>query len=128
MTQVEKILYDIYRKLYISILTPTSFRTLTSNNTSQTIKGSKGNLLGWNIINLTATDIYVKFYDKVTSTSADTPSKTLIIPGNSSIYLENSGNSQLDFSTALSLRCVTGYLDNDNTSPATSPIIEILVN
>lgn len=106
--------------------TTTLFRSVTVNNTAQTIKTGSGNLYGWYIINNSASvvPVYVKFYDKVGATSSDTPIRTVFIPTNGTNQ-ESPIIVNRSFGTALSVRCVTGFADNDNTSPANLPIIEV---
>jgi len=97
------------------------------DNTAFAIKGTSGNLLGWNIINPNPSAVYVKFYNKVAGTvvvASDAPLLTLMVPANGSIYQE-ANCVQQEFSTAMSLRVSTGLADTDNTNPATAIHINV---
>lgn len=104
------------------------FRSLTVNNTAVAIKASSGSVLGWNVINLHSSTIYIKIYNIAAASvnpASDVPTRTLMVPANGSIFLEPHcivGN----YSTAISVRAVTDTTDTGTTSPATLPIIEIM--
>lgn len=104
-----------------------NFRSLTTNSTAQEVKASAGGLYGFNIINLDASDIYVKFYNIAAGSvnpASDVPIKTLKVPGGWTTF--ESPSTLLDyFSTAMSVRTVTGETDTSTTAPSTSPIIEL---
>lgn len=107
--------------------TLSNFRSLTLDSTAQAIKASAGELWGFNIINLNAADIYVKFYNVAAASvnpASDVPIKTLLVPQLSTVFQDT--KSRLDvFSTAISIRAVTGSGDTNTTAPSTLPIIEI---
>lgn len=103
------------------------FRSLTVNSTAQAIKGSAGNLYGFNIINLHTSTIYVKFYNIAAASvnpAVDVPIKTLMVPASSMIYQEPNC-IQTSGSAALSVRVVTDSGDTGTTAPGTLPIIEL---
>jgi hypothetical protein len=78
--------------------------------------------MGWNIINPNGSDVYVKFCDSAGATAGTTAIvKTLMIPANSTVYLESRPNSsQIFFGTAMMIYCVTGLADNNTTAPASA--------
>jgi hypothetical protein len=105
----------------------TSFRNLATASTAVAVKASAGKLWGFNIINLAATDLFVKFYNIAAASvnpASDVPVLTLLIPSNGIIFQEPSGVLH-SFSTAIAVRAVTGSGDTNTTAPATSPIIEL---
>jgi hypothetical protein len=105
----------------------TSFRNLATASTAVAVKASAGKLWGFNIINLAATDLFVKFYNIAAASvnpASDVPVLTLLIPSNGIIFQEPSCVLH-SFSTAIAVRAVTGSGDTNTTAPATSPIIEL---
>lgn len=107
--------------------TLSSFRSLTVNSTAQAIKGSAGELWGFNIINLDTVDIFAKIYNVAAASvnpASDVPILTLFVPANGVIYQEPSTRLHVH-STAISVRAVTGSGDTNTTAPSTLPIIEI---
>lgn len=113
----------------LAAISPTlsNFRSLTLDSTAQAVKASAGELWGYNIINLNAADIYVKFYNVAAASvnpASDVPIKTLFVPQLSTVFQDT--KSRLDvFSTAIAVRAVTGSGDTNTTAPSTLPIIEI---
>ena len=104
------------------------FRSLTVNSTAQAVKGSAGKLYGWNIINLSATAIYVKIYNIAAASvnpASSVPVRTLMVSANGCVT-EFSDSPWNVNSTAISVRAVTGSTDTDTTDPASLPIIELL--
>lgn len=109
----------------LSTGTPTTFRSLLVDTDEVEVKATAGNLYGWNIINRIASTIYVKFYNSSSVTPAsDVPILTLMVPASGSVFQEPNC-IQINFSTALSVRAVTGITDTDTTDPGTLPIIEL---
>lgn len=107
---------------------PTQFRSLTVNSTAVAVKGSAGNIYGWNIINLHSATIYIKLYNIAAASvnpASDVPTRTLMVPANGSI-VEKSNSSWGYYSTAISVRAVTDSGDTGTTAPATLPIIELV--
>ncbi len=107
-----------------------NFRITNSTTTSQSISNTPIGLYHFNILDLSSTDtIYVKLYDQITpATSADTPVMTLqclplleiwwyVLNTQAQPYMHN-------FTKGCQVRTVKGVLDNNNTSPSISPIIE----
>lgn len=104
------------------------FRTITANATSVPVVTKGVDVKALNLVNRTASILFVKFYDSSISTFQDTPVMTFQVKANDSVLLGwQSGPDATIFSTSkgLSVRAVTGNLDNDNTSPGTTPIIEL---
>lgn len=102
------------------------FRSLTSSDTGEVVKTGTGAIGRINIVNNVASIVYVKFYDKATAAaSTDTPFLTIPVASGIGIGVTHSFVGTNGFTTGLSTRCVTGIADNDATSPATKPILEI---
>ncbi len=103
----------------------TKFRSLTCSATGEVVKNGTGNLYRYNIINLDAGIVYLKFYDKATAaTSADTPFYVASVPAGVGSRVSDEFTVPDNFANGLSVRCVTTLPDNGNTSP-TAPIVEI---
>lgn len=97
-------------------------RKTNLDKTAFVLKASKGNLLGWNIINPNGSAIYVKFYDKAAASvnpATDVPVLTVMVPANSPVYVAPNAK-QAEFATAMSMRACTGLADTDDTNPGTS--------
>lgn len=104
---------------------PDAFRSLVVDTDEVTVKGSAGNLYGWNIVNRHTSTIYVKFYNQTSvDPGTDVPVLTLQVPANGSIYQEPNCIQHV-FSTAIAVRAVTENTDTGTTDPTTLPIIEI---
>lgn len=103
------------------------FRNLAANSTAVAVKASAGELWGYNIINLQGSDIYIKIYNIAAASvnpASDVPVMTLLLPASGTIFQEPA--YRLDsFSTAISIRAVTGSGDTSTATPTTSPIIEL---
>lgn len=101
-------------------------RDLNLGATAVSVSTSTGYLRGWYLFNTTATIIYVKFYNKVGATEADTPILTLPVPGTSGStgaganFMEHVG---IRFDQAISMRATTGVADADTTAPAANGLI-----
>ena len=105
-------------------------RKTNLTNTAFEVKDSKGNLIGWNIINPNALVVYVKFYDKAAAkvnAATDVPKLTLMVPASGTLYVAPNAIQQ-EFGTAISMRACTGLADTDNTSPGTAIHINALFN
>lgn len=100
---------------------------ISANSANATVfKVSAGNLMGWYISNINATQMYVKLYDKATApSSSDTPLVRLAIPGSSTGAGTNVAFplGGISFLNGIGYRIVTGSADNDNTSVAASDVI-----
>lgn len=103
---------------------PRIYRDTALTSTVVAITNQETELTGWNLINPNSTDVYVKFVDASSGTiTAGTTAiaKTLLVPANSTVYLEHvKGSSQLYATTGLSCYCVTGLADSSTTAPSTA--------
>ena len=98
-----------------------NYRNTALTNTASQIKATAGQTRGWNLINLNAIAVYVKFYDALAASvvvGTTTVVRTLAIPSGGVFFLETQSVSQDDFLTAISIACVTGIADNNATAPA----------
>lgn len=105
-------------------------RKTNLTNTAFEVKDSKGNLIGWNIINPNASVVYVKFYDKTAASvnaATDVPKLTLMLPASGTVYVAPNAIQQ-EFDRAISMRACTGIADTDNTAPGTAIHINALFN
>jgi len=106
----------------------TTYRTTALTNTAQAIKASAGSLMGWNLINVNTSAVYVKFYNVAAASVAvgTTPvSLTICVPAgsasNPAVFFASPELVPNEvFSTAISFACVTGLADNANTAPSTA--------
>ncbi len=107
---------------------PSSFRTTALTNASQSVKASSGDLWGWNFINLNSVPVYVKFYNTASGSvtvGVTAIVKVLMVPANGSAVFQSDKQSLQNFTTAISISCVTGLADNNTTAPTTSIYAEI---
>lgn len=103
-----------------------NYRNTALTNTAVQVKASGGSVMGWNFINPNSVTVYVKFYNLATGVTVGTSPilLTQAVPGGSA---SNPGINFLDvglipqevFSTGISIACVTGLADNNNTAPTT---------
>lgn len=106
----------------------TNFRSLAVSSAAVAVKASAGSLYGFNIINLNALDIYVKIYNVAAASvnpASDVPIKTLFVPANGVVFIEPKSIPLDVFSTAISVRSVTGSGDTSTVVAAVLPIIEL---
>lgn len=102
-----------------------TYRNTALSNTAVTVKGSAGSVMGWNVLNINTTAVYIKFYNSASPTvGTTTPLLTIgVPPGDGTtpgmVFLEPSLIPVEVFSTAISVACVTGMADNSTTAPAT---------
>jgi hypothetical protein len=115
----------------ISLAAETGFlsrRNTALSNTPFTIKTSPGSVMGWNFINVNPVTVYVKFYNAVianVTVGTTAPLLTIAVPPgvmtNAAFHFqEPSSIPQEVFDTAISIACVTGLADNNNTAPSTA--------
>lgn len=101
-----------------------TFRNTALSSTPQQIKASSGSIYGWNIINSNTVPIYVKFFDSASPTVGTTAvARTVMIPASDGVTnglyeIETQLAPVVDFSTAISVACVTGLADNSTTAPS----------
>lgn len=98
------------------------YSTADGQNSGVVIKASAGKVYGWYINNNGSGTRRVKLYNKATApTNADTPVLRLAIPAGAAANLaDEAGFDQ--FSSGISIRCVQGVADNDNTAPTTNDL------
>lgn len=105
----------------------TKVRNVALNSTAAAVKASAGNIFAINIANPHSAAIFVKFYDKAAASvnpAADVPVFTVCVPATSP-YTWRGVDLPIAFSTAISMRCVTGFADTDTTAAASLPIVEL---
>lgn len=106
--------------------TLSSVRNVGLTNASSAVKATAGIVYGWNFINTNATAVYVKLYNIVTAVVGTTvPARVILVPGTSAAFVANSATIQHNFSTAISMACVTGIGDADATAPAIAIMAEV---
>lgn len=95
----------------------------SSNQDSQVVKASAGQIYGISLYNTTASSArYVKFYDKSTSpTSADTPIAVHYVPAGGGVA--KGFPVGLAFSSGISFRITGGIADNDATAVTANDVI-----
>lgn len=100
---------------------------LSSTPVSVTTTGKK--IIGWNLINSTDTDAYVKIYDAQSGgviVGNTVPKKILLAPGYGTAFQNASFNNiQMEALTAITIVCVTGLADNSTTAPSSGIYVEI---
>lgn len=109
---------------------PKTYRDTALTNTVVGISTQSSDLIGWNIINLDSSTVYVKFYDIASSGSVTLgttePVKVLLVPSNSTVYMEyNKFQSQYYFKNGICAVSVTGIADSSTTAPTTATYVEI---
>jgi hypothetical protein len=105
-----------------------TYRNTALTNAAVAVKASAGSIRGWNFINVNTVAVYVKFYDIASASvtvGVSTIIRTVAIPAGSAtnpaiFFLEAQPTSQEDFTTAISIACVTGLADNSSTAPSTA--------
>jgi hypothetical protein len=101
-----------------------TYRNTALTSTPQTIKSGAGSLMGFNVINVNTTVVYVKFYNATSPiVGTTTPSLTIMIPPSDGVtpgmfYQEPSLIPLEVFSTAISVAVVTGLADSSTTAPS----------
>lgn len=86
------------------------------------VKASAGRLLGWSLINTTASIVYVKLHNQTTSPTAGTGVvQTIALPANGLSNLELPGG--IAFTTGIALTTVTGAADSDTTAVGANAIV-----
>lgn len=99
-----------------------SFRRLgTATTNAAVVKASSGLLYGWQVSNVNAAVVFLKFYDKATAPTVgtDTPKLTILVPG-----ATTGGQAPLQlpagisFSAGISIALTTLVADADTTAVA----------
>ena len=100
----------------------TRFTALT--NAFQNVSTGPANFYGWNILNLTASTMYVKFSDTSAGAVGTAAVKfSLLIPASGTAFFEL--QFPLRFSTQIRAYAVTGAGDADATAPGTAAIVDV---
>lgn len=107
----------------------TRVRNITLNSTAAVVKASAGNLYKVNIVNLDSVANFLKFYNIAAASvnpASSVPVWTVQVPSGGT-YTFGGSDLPESFSTAISMRAVTGGSDTNTAAPGTSPIIELLI-
>lgn len=105
-----------------------TFRNVSVSNSAIDVKGSAGNLFGWNLINPNGAEVFLKLYNATAANvtvGTTTPIETIRIPTNGSALQEINGIDQISFDTALSIAAVTEAGDTGTTAPTTAIIAHL---
>lgn len=110
-----------------------NYRNTGQTNAPVTIKASQGGVYGFTFINPNTSPVYVKFFNKGTTTVVGTDAPFAVIavpPGNGTspgmVYLA-AGNVPWEyFLNAITVAATTGLADSSNTSPAVGLYTEVL--
>lgn len=99
--------------------------TAGTNQDSQNVKSSAGQVYGYDLFNVSANPRYVKVYDKASApTSTDTPKMRLILPGNTSgAGAVRSIDVGLEFTAGIGFRVTTGQADSDTTAVTSGDVV-----
>jgi hypothetical protein len=102
------------------------YRSSTLSNVSQQVSSTTSRLLGWNIVNKNTTPIYIKLYNSVTaSVGIDSSTSIICVGAGSYERVPINFYTQDYFSTAISVACVSDYLDSNNTAPTIPVFCEL---
>ena len=109
-------------------ITYSTYTKYALDTTGQTIISSKANFYSYEFINTTSVPVYVKFYNRTTSTSWQTPQgNPKLIPANGTAVLFGGGTPLFTFTTAISIRCTTGADANNTGEPTTTTANQVIV-
>lgn len=96
-------------------------RTITVSSTGVAIATGERRVSMISLSNSDAAAVWVKLYDKATApTSADTPIQNYLVPAGGAYAIPFPDG--LQFSLGIGIRAVTGFADNDTTSPTASKV------
>ena len=101
-----------------------NLRTAATNNAAS-IKASAGSIYELTVSNITATPVYVKFYNKTTAAApaTDIPILVIPVPANTTEF-KQFGTIGKRFTTGISIAVVANAAINDNTNA----VADVLVN
>jgi len=92
-------------------------RFTSVSNSPLVVKSSAGKIIGFNIINPNMDPVYLKFYDTASPTIGTTaPKNTLSVPSNGTVLFV-SPRYWSEFTTAISMACVSGLEDSSTDPP-----------
>ena len=124
-----KLLLAMGRGTTLASVPATSYRNQAVSSAPVLIKSTAGNVLGWNVINPNSTPVYVKLYDSAAPVVGTTvPALVYAVPANGGFVITRNGFPHGVCATAVSVACVTGYLDNSTTAPTTGVFVQISVS
>lgn len=104
-------------------LSTDSYIAAASGNQDQhVVKGSPGQLYGLTLHNGSAAIRYVKVYDKLAPTSADTPKLRYILAANGG-GLAREYSLGIPFATGIAIRITVGFADNDVAAATAGDVI-----
>jgi hypothetical protein len=97
----------------------------SANQDSQSVKGSAGQLYGYDLFNANAAIRYVKIYDKATApTSADTPKMVIMVPGNTAgAGAVKDLSSGVAFASGIGIRITTGQPNADTGAVTAGDVV-----
>lgn len=96
-------------------------RNINATTTGTVVKTGLTSLFSYDIYNVAAAVVYVKFYDKATApTASDTPVFTIGVPAASRIAMNIPDGVRFDL--GLTYRASTLVADADNTAPASNNV------
>jgi hypothetical protein len=103
------------------------FRTETQLATVTTVKASKGNIYGINIINPNTVPVYLKFFDAAAPVVGTTaPVEVIAVPASGAVMLEPNGSVISYYQTnSIKMAAVTGLLTASVAAPVTALTVEI---
>jgi len=124
-SEQEQAIIHTLNNIITKVLYP--FRSLVVNSTAVQVKNVPGAIGRINLVNNVASIVYVKFYDQIADPSPGNtaPFLTISVPAGIGFGITQSYVIPDIYMNALWVRCTTGILDTDTTSPATPPIIEL---
>lgn len=104
------------------------YRSTALSSTKVQVKGSAGNVYGWNFINTNTSDVFVKFYDGLAANvtvGTTTPVLTILVPAasgssNGLFFQDINPDPQEVFTAGITIACVTGLADSSTTAPTTA--------
>ena len=102
----------------------TSVRTIVADTDAVAVSAAPANLVFINITNRHSAVVYCRFYNIAAASvnpASSTPILTLAVQPTATLTL----HLLKRFSTAISVRAVTGVAETDTTDPATLPVIDL---
>jgi len=104
------------------------FRSLDLDEADQQIKGSPGQVYGWQWVNRTTAPLYVKFYNALAANvtvGTTTPVMTIELTADASDHIAANalGAMGIEFTTAITVACTTGLADNDTGAPGANACV-----
>lgn len=104
------------------------YRSLDLDESEEEVKSTAGTVYGVWFTNTATTTHWLKFYNATAANvtvGTTTPVLTIGLPGNTSDDISgmlNAGAHGINFSTAITVACTTGFADNDTGAPAANAV------